>query len=129
MLSTTISSYLGRERARDLRRSARRADGKAPAALSGVTIRVAANADHEALVRLAILDSRPVPSGHVLVAEVEGELRAALSVSGGQAVADPFHPTAPLVSLLAQHAKQVRAGEVGLGRRAGRHHLVPVATR
>ena len=53
------------------------------------------------MTRLASLDSAPVPPGPLLLAERDGELRAALSLSDGRAVADPFHPTAAIVDLLA----------------------------
>src|SRR3954467_9179460 len=75
-----------------------------------VTIRVAGPDDEQALAHLGELDSRPAPAGYVLVAEVGGELRAALSVEGGEPVADPFHPTAALTSLLALRARQLHGG-------------------
>ena len=73
-----------------------------------LTIRLAGSADRAALDRLAQLDSapppRPVP---MLVAEVGGELRAALPLDGGRALADPFRPTAELVAILAERARQL----------------------
>jgi hypothetical protein len=57
--------------------------------------------------RLAKLDSSPCPTGHVLVAAVAGEPRAALPLDGGAAVADPFHLSAELVSLLRVRAAQL----------------------
>ena len=75
-----------------------------------VTIRMAGPADAAALHVLEELDSRRLPQGEVLVAEVGGEVRAALPVDGGDAVADPFRPTAPLIELLAVHAAQRRSG-------------------
>jgi len=56
---------------------------------------------------LAELDSSPCPSGRMLVAAVGGEPRAALPLDGGPPVADPFHPTAGLVSLLKMRAAQL----------------------
>jgi hypothetical protein len=129
MLSTTISSILGREHARDLRREARRARASVSPVPHGVTIRPATSADHEALARLAQLDSRPMPTGQVLLAEVDGEPRAALALGGGEPVADPFHPTAALASLLELRARQMLASEVATGLAAARHHLVAVAGR
>jgi hypothetical protein len=72
-----------------------------------LTIRLAGSADRAALGRLAQLDSAPAPK-HVamLVAEVGGELRAALPLDGGRAIADPFRPTAELVAILAERARQ-----------------------
>jgi hypothetical protein len=73
-----------------------------------LTIRAAAPADDAALGRLAELDSAPPPrSGPMLLAEVDGELRAALPLDGGRAIADPFRPTAELVAILAERARQL----------------------
>ena len=63
-------------------------------------IRIFRSKTNEAVVRLAQLDSQPAPSGPVLAAEIGGELRAALPLDGGPPLADPFHRTAELVSLL-----------------------------
>jgi hypothetical protein len=78
---------------------------------SSVSIRLARPSDLPALRRLAGRDSRPLPGGELLVALVEGDVRAALSLRSGEAVADPFHPTAALVELLrmrAQHGGRPR---------------------
>ena len=77
--------------------------------MSGFTIRRAGPADAGALSRLAALDSSHIPGGQVLVVEVGQELRAALSLSSGHVVADPFHRTAEMVSLLRLRAEQLRA--------------------
>ena len=74
-----------------------------------VTIRHAFPDDALALVRLAILDSAEVPPQPLLVAEVGGELRAALSLHDGGVVADPFHRTRSLVELLLARASQLSA--------------------
>jgi hypothetical protein len=71
-----------------------------PAPTRAVTIRVATPDDAPALKRLAELDSSEVPARPALVAEVGGELRAAVSLSDKAIIADPFQPTAPLVQLL-----------------------------
>jgi len=71
-------------------------------------IRLAVPADGPALGRLAELDSAPAPEPvPMLVAEVGGELRAALPVEGGRAIADPFRPTAELVAILGERARQL----------------------
>jgi hypothetical protein len=73
-----------------------------------ITIRLAAQDDHLGLARLAALDStEDVLAGRVLLAEVDGELRAALSLHDGSAIADPFHPTADVIDLMRAHAKHV----------------------
>jgi hypothetical protein len=73
-----------------------------------VTIRMAASADAEALRRLAQLDSAPTPGpAPMLIAEVAGELRAAVPLYGGTAIADPFHRTVELVALLTERTRQI----------------------
>jgi hypothetical protein len=75
-----------------------------------LTIRMAVSTDATALSRLAQLDSARAPGpspAPMLVAEVGGELRAALPLDGGRAVADPFQWTAELVALLAERARQL----------------------
>jgi hypothetical protein len=71
---------------------------------ASLTIRHATAADEAALRRLATLDSSRVPSGELLVAELDGQLVAALSVDTGAAIADPFEHTAAIVDSLRAHA-------------------------
>ena len=101
----------------DLRRGAQRAPVEdrparprrwvAAALEQGVTIRFGTDHDARALARLAALDSAAVPPAPLLVAEVGEELRAAVSLRDGSAVADPFRPTAYLLSLLRTRAAQL----------------------
>jgi hypothetical protein len=75
-----------------------------------LTIRMAVSTDAAALSRLAQLDSAPAPGPvPMLVAEVGGELRAALPLDGGRAIADPFQRTAELVAILVERARQLEA--------------------
>jgi hypothetical protein len=91
---------------------------------ASLTIRHAGAADEAALRRLAALDSSRVPSGELLVAELDGRLVAAVSVDTAAAIADPFEHTAAIVdSLRAQSRRQphpalrpARLGRVLLGR-------------
>lgn len=70
-----------------------------------ITIRPGYEDDRVALARLAQLDSAwQPPPAPTLVAEVDGELAVALSLLDGTVVADPFRPTAHLVTLLRAHA-------------------------
>lgn len=69
-----------------------------------VVIRPAYPDDADALDRLAGLDSRNVPSGPMLLAEVGDDVRAAVSLSDGTVLADPFQPTAELIPLLRARA-------------------------
>ena len=72
-----------------------------------ISIRAAVPADARTLIRLAALDSAPVPIGPVLIADVGGEARAAIALRTGAIVADPFARTAELVELLRLHASTV----------------------
>jgi hypothetical protein len=72
-----------------------------------IVIRPATAGDAAAIERLAQLDSSPVPAGDLLVAEVAGELRAALRVDDRAVIADPFVRSAGLVDLLAARADHV----------------------
>ncbi len=88
-----------------------------------VTVRLAGAPDTADLLRLAALDSAPAPTGPMVVAEVDGELVAALSIDGGVAIADPFRRTAAVVQMLELHAGQLRGSREsvsGTGRRARR---------
>ncbi len=89
-----------------------------------LTIRSATPADGRTLARLAALDSAAVPFGPTLVAEIDGQPRAALSVRDGSVIADPFARTAEVVSLLRMHAAALTEREAartapaaGFGRR------------
>lgn len=70
-----------------------------------ISIRAATTGDGPALARLAALDSAPVPFGPVLLAEVDGQPRAALSVNEDRVIGDPFARTVELVELLRVHAR------------------------
>jgi hypothetical protein len=72
-----------------------------------ILIRAATAGDGPVLSRLAALDSKPVPFGPTLIAELDGEARAALNLRDGAVVADPFARTAELVQLLKVHAATV----------------------
>ena len=61
--------------------------------------------DEAAIRRLALLDDRRPPHGPALLAYVGSELRAAVGILDGQAVADPFHPTAGIVEMLRVEAR------------------------
>ena len=71
-----------------------------------ITISQSTAADSENVWRLALLDDRRAPVGPALLAYVDGELRAAVGLADGQAIADPFHPTAELVEILRFQARQ-----------------------
>ena len=64
-------------------------------------------------------DSSVVPIGMLLVAEVDGQVRAVLSLDTAEVVADPFAPSATLVELLRVRARQVSDGDQSRRRPAG----------
>ena len=81
-----------------------------------VAIREASDRDVPALMKLAELDSRPLPLGKLLVAEAGGRIRAAMAVEDESVIADPFVATVELQSLLKLRAEQIRRD-----RRGARH--------
>jgi len=96
-------------RARNGRRYGRR---RAPAGPStrwaSLTVRLATSADQPALERLAALDgAEQPPAGPVLIGSMMARPVAALSLSDGHVVADPFAPTCELVELLRLRARQL----------------------
>ena len=80
---------------------------------SPVTVRASAAQDASALERLAARDTAPAAAGElseqahaggILVAESGGRVLAALRLSDGLAIADPFVRSPSLVKLLRRHA-------------------------
>jgi len=78
-----------------------------------VAIRMARPGDDYAITRVAALDSRKAPTGRVLVAEADGEVIAALSVSNGAKAADPFSWTSEVMELMEMRAEQIAAADTG----------------
>jgi hypothetical protein len=102
LIQAELFKQIGRDRERVNRRRVEHA------ASDAVVIRKAAPDDGGRLARLALLDSAPAPSGPMLVAEREGMLVAALPLSGGPSIADPFVPSADIVGLLELRRAQLR---------------------
>ncbi|HEY8584434.1 MAG TPA: hypothetical protein VIL49_15860 [Capillimicrobium sp.] len=86
-----------------------------------ILIRPARPDDEPALLRLAALDSAAAPRGEVLVADVDGQIHAAVALRDGRAIADPFRRTADLVELL--HTRARLMGAAGATHRQERHSL------
>jgi hypothetical protein len=63
------------------------------------------------LLHLAILDEDAPLATPALVAHVDGEAVAALSLVDGRSVADPFRRTAHIVTILRLHASAIHAHE------------------
>jgi hypothetical protein len=97
-----------------------------------LTVRPSTAGDRAALARLAQLDSAPPPVGDYLLALEGGELRAAVPMGPGRALADPFYPTRHLLAILALRlgmlhslagegrGQPVRSGELRPSPRPGR---------
>ncbi len=73
-----------------------------------LVVRYARPDEADAVAELAQLDSSPAPRGTVIVADVQGELWAAVSVDDGHAVANPFRPSGELTFALLERAREVR---------------------
>ncbi len=79
---------------------------------STVALRVAGADEGDLIRRIALLDESESLEGTALLAFVDGEAVAALSLRDGRAIANPFVPTADAVALLrlrASHLSETRA--------------------
>ena len=101
MTASTVLNSLARRG----RSSTARAPQVARAAV--ISIRLAELGEEAAIERLAQLAEHPVPAGRALVAEVDGELWAALSLATGKLVVDPFRPASEIRQLLTLRASQL----------------------
>jgi hypothetical protein len=72
-------------------------------------IRQAREDDGPALSRLAELDGQRPLSGSALVGEIDGSPAAAVSLTDGRVIADPFQHTAVLTQLLHMRYGALRA--------------------
>jgi hypothetical protein len=102
----------------EMRRRQRGGDGAVIAA-SDVVIRCSGEQDRGAIERLSQLEGRRL-DGRMLVAEVGGEVRAAVAIASGAVLADPFRRTAQLVELLERRRAQLVDGNGNRGSRLGR---------
>ena len=116
---TALLMNMAEQRGKELRdyASARRIAGTRRLSLTArpaarpaddVSIRRLTDADTEAVDRVAGRDSASRPTGDLLGAEVDGRLIAAVSLTTGQVVADPFTRTSVARSLLLARAAQLR---------------------
>jgi hypothetical protein len=74
-----------------------------------ITLRLSRSSSDPSIERLAALESRKAAKGAHLVAEVDGEVVAALSLARGEFLGDPFRPTAHLLPLMRRRAAQLFA--------------------
>jgi hypothetical protein len=80
---------------------------------AAITIRPAREDDTGALRRLAQLDASRLPTGDLLIAEVDGVPRAAMRILDRTYVADPFYPTRELIGLLDVRARRLSSERHG----------------
>jgi hypothetical protein len=92
-----------------LARRGRSSTARAPHVARGavISIRLAGQAEAGAIARLAALAERPVPTGRALIAEVDGEVWAALPLATRTAIVDPFRPSCEVRQLLTLRAAQL----------------------
>jgi hypothetical protein len=114
-MTTSINALMAAEHTADLRRESGRWVSTVEPEQTQVTdrgqtsivaLRLAGPDEAHVARRLASLDDAPPLTGQVLLALVDGEAVAALSLSDGRVVANPFLPTEAAVGLLrlrAQH--------------------------
>lgn len=121
-MTTSINTLAASEHTAELRRAADqwRLDGFslsiAPALTqsSAVGLRLAGSDDAHLVARLAALDDAPALQGQVLLALIDDEAVAALSLVDGRVIANPFVATSEAVALLRLRAEHLS------GRRARR---------
>jgi hypothetical protein len=107
-MTSSITALVAREHTADLRRTARRQHltaSDSAAQVPAIELRLAHVAEAHVLTRLAELDDAPELAGPVLLALIDGQAQAGVSLQDGRIVANPFLRTQEAVALL-----RVRAG-------------------
>ena len=113
---TSINALIAAEHTADLRRESERwrsgadlgqAQRSTPVGMPVVALRLAQPDEDHVVRRLAALDDARPLTGQALLAVVDGEAVAALSLSDGRVVANPFLPTEAAVGLLRLRAQDM----------------------
>ena len=102
-MTSTLTALAAQEHIHDLEREARRAhkeDAESDAPAPSIELRLARADESRVLHRLAQLDDAPDLDGEALLALIDGEAIAALSLSDRRVVANPFVRTQHAVTLL-----------------------------
>jgi hypothetical protein len=94
-----------------------------------VVLRPARHDEDRVLRRLADLDSAAPLTGEVVLAVDGDRAVAAMSVTDGRVVADPFTRTADTVELLREYVAGLRDGRMSLAERLGRTRRKRTARR
>jgi hypothetical protein len=115
-MTSSITALVAREHTADLRRTARRAhltaSDSAVAKVPAIELRLAHVAEAHVLTRLAELDDAPELAGPVLLALIDGQAQAGLSLQDGRIVANPFLRTQEAVALLRVRAALLTGARV-----------------
>ena len=85
-----------------------------------VALRLAERDEAAMVRRLAALDDQPALEGRVLLALIDGEVEAAISLDDRRVIANPFLATRDVVQLLRVRAQHI----AGPDPRRGRHTLM-----
>ena len=102
-MTSTLNALAAQERIHDLERAARRAhkeDAEPDVSGPSIELRLARSDESRVLHGLAQLDDAPDLDGDALLALINGEPIAALSLSDRRVVANPFVRTEHAVTLL-----------------------------
>jgi hypothetical protein len=103
-------------------------NGSRVSADHAVTIRRAHRDDAAALLTLAVLEDAAPLEGEVLVAQVNGEVWAAMALDDSRVLSDPFRPAAEARALLALRASLIGRTATGRGLEGWRS-LLPMLGR
>jgi hypothetical protein len=120
---TSLSPLVAAEHGADLRRAARQyrtAKFEAASTPKAVALRLAEADDARVLKILAELDEEPGLNGEALLALVDGEVVAAMSLDDARVVSNPFVATSDVVSLLKLRANHLLGRAVRQPRRRWR---------
>jgi hypothetical protein len=98
-----------------------------PPELPELLVRRATATDASAIRRLASLDDCRLPDGPFLVAEIGGQMLAAMSIPTGTVVADPFCRTADAAEMLRLRGAQIAAREQAAMQRGAQGALRPAS--
>lgn len=81
---------------------------------ASLTIRPATDADRSQIARLSELDERHLPTGYVLVAEIDESIIAAKPLNGGHTIIDPRRSLDDVLELLDLRSRQLRVDDTEL---------------
>lgn len=117
---TSLNALVAGEHAADLRPAAKHHySGQSHVASSAkvIALRLAEAEDARGLKILAALDEEPELTGHALLALIDGEAVAGMSLDDGRVVSNPFVATSDAVSLLKLRARHLFGAPVQRPRR------------